>query len=95
MVADTQMISLRLDIRVDDLIVKKLRRLRPTRNLPFIEIQQSAKETELSLLVENLDLHKVRELSGERLDALLKPREVGFDLRPQQSLHVVIGELRP
>jgi hypothetical protein len=78
MVAYTQMIALRLDIRVDDLIVKKLRRLRPARDLPFIEIQQSAKETELSLLVENLGLHKVRELSGERLDALLKPREVGL-----------------
>ena len=38
---------------------------------------------------------KSRELPGECLDALLKPRKVGLDLRPQQSLHAVVGELRP
>jgi hypothetical protein len=95
MVAYTQVISLRLDIRIDDLIVKKLRRPRPAGDLPFIEIQQSPKEAELSLLVENLDLHKVRELPGERLDALLKSRKIGLYLSPQQGLHIVVRELRP
>jgi hypothetical protein len=95
MVAYTQMIPLGFYVGIDNLVVEKLRGRWPTRNLPFIEIQQSAKETELSLLVEDLGLHKVRELSPERLDTLLKSREVGFDLRPQQGLHVVIGELRP
>jgi hypothetical protein len=46
-------------------------------------------------LVENFDLHKVRELAGERLDTLLQPGHVGLDLRPQQGLHAVVGELRP
>jgi hypothetical protein len=95
MVAYAKMISLRLDIRVDDLIVKKLRRVRPARDLPFIKIQQSPKEAELPLLVQNLDLHKVPELPGERLDSLLKSRKIGLYLRPQQGLHIVVSELRP
>ena len=57
-------------------------------------VEQPAKEAELPLLVENFDLHEVGELAGERLHALLKPRQVGFDLRPQQRLHAVVGELR-
>ena len=96
MVADAKMIPLGLDIRVHYLAVfEKLRGLRLARNAPFVEVQQPAKEPKLSLLAENFDLHEVHKLPGERLDALLQSRKVGFNLRPQQSLHAVVGELRP
>ena len=72
MVADAQMIALGLDIRVHHLIVEKLRGLRLARDAPFVEVQQPAKEPKLPLLVENFDLHEVRKLPGERLDALLQ-----------------------
>ena len=64
MIADAQMIALGLDIRVDHLIVEKLRGLRLARDAPVVVIEQPAKEAELPLLVENLDLHEVRELPG-------------------------------
>ena len=46
-----------------------------------------------ALLVENRDLNEVGELPGECLHALVEPGEVGLNLRPQQRLHAVVGEL--
>jgi hypothetical protein len=53
------------------------------------------RSSKLPWLAENFDLHEVHKLPGERLDTLLKSRKVGLYLRPQQSLHAVVGELRP
>ena len=93
-IAHAQMIAFGFDVRVDDLIVEKLRGLRLARNAPVVEVQQPAEERELPLLVQDLDLHEVRELPSECLHALVEPRNIALDLAAQQRLHVVVRELR-
>ena len=92
-VAHAQMIALRFDVGVHHLIVEKLRALRPARNAPVVVVQQATKKRELSLLVEDFDLHEVRKLPNERLHALLKPRKVRFDLRAQAESSCCCSEL--
>ena len=92
-IADAQVVALRFDIRVHHLIVEKLRMLRAARDAPVVVVEQPAKESELSLLVEYLDLHEVGELPDECLYSLFQPRQVLLDLRPQERFHAAAGEL--
>lgn len=66
MVPDTQVVSFGRNIRVYDLVVKELRRLRLPSNTPVVEVQKPAEEGELALLIEGLDVHEIAELTGER-----------------------------
>ena len=93
-IAHAQMIALGFDVGVDHLIVEKLRGLRLAGNAPVVVIEQPAEERELALLVQDLDLHEIRELPRECLHALFEPRKIALDLRAQQRLHAVVGELR-
>src|ERR1700679_1832713 len=88
------MIAFRFDIGVHDLIVEKLRGLRLAGNAPAVIIQQPAEKRELPLPVQDLDLHKVSELSNECPHALVKTRQIALNLRSQQGLHGAVGELR-
>ena len=92
-IADPQMVAFGFDVGVDHLIVEKLRGLRPARNPPIVVIQQPAKERELSLLMQDLDLHEIRKLPSEYLHALVEPSKIVLDMTTQQRLHAVIGEL--
>ncbi len=94
MIAYAQMIAFRFDVGVDHLIVEKLRGLRPAGNTPVVIIQQASEKRELSLLIQNLDLHEVCELPSECLHVLVEPLKIALDMRPQQRLHAVVGELR-
>ena len=93
-IAHAQMVALGFDVRVDDLIVEKLRGLRLARNAPVVEIKQPAEKRELPLPIQDFDLHEVRELPSECLHALVKPGNITLDLAAQQSFHVVVRELR-
>jgi hypothetical protein len=93
-IADAQMIAFRFDVGVDHLIVEKLRGLRLAGNTPVVIIQQAAEEPELSLLIQDLDLHEICELPSECLHVLVEPLKIALDMRPQQLLHAVVGELR-
>ena len=57
-IADAEVIALGFDVGVDHLVVEKLRVLRLARNPPVVVVEQPAKETELALLVQNLDCTK-------------------------------------
>jgi chemotaxis response regulator CheB len=92
--ADAQMVALRFKIGVDHLVVEELRVLWPSGNAPLIVVEQAAEETELAVLVKNLDLHEVAQLARECLHALAELREVALDLRAQQRLHAVADKLR-
>src|SRR5216684_572265 len=94
MVAYPQMIALRFDVGVDHLIVEKLRGLRPASNTPVVIIQQATEEPELPLLIQDFDLHEIRELPSERLNVLVESSKIVLDMRPQQHLHAVVDELR-
>jgi len=39
-------------------------------------------------------LHEIRKLTNECLHVLIEPLKIALDMRPQQLLHVVVGELR-
>src|SRR5271156_4638035 len=78
-----QMVAFGFDVRVDDLIVEKLRGLRLARNAPVVEVKQPAEERELPLPVQDFDLHEVRELPGECLHALVKAGNITLDLAAQ------------
>ena len=93
-IADPQMIAFGFDVGVDHLIVEKLRGLRPAGNTPVVIIQQAAEKRELSLLIQDLDLHEIRKLPSECLHVLVEPLKIALDMRPQQRLHAVVGELR-
>src|SRR5208283_1048174 len=43
---------------------------------------------------QDLDLHEIRKLPIECLHALVESRNIVFDVRAQQSFHVVVRELR-
>ncbi len=88
------MIAFGFDVRVHDLIVEKLRGLRLTGNAPVVEVKQPAKECELSLPIQDFDLHEVRKLSNKCLHALIEAPNIVLDMRAQQRLHAVAGELR-
>ena len=81
MIADAEMIAFGFDVGVDRLIVEKLRGLRPPFNTPVVVIEQAAEEPELSLPIQNLDLHEVRELSSECLYALVEPSKIVLNVR--------------
>jgi len=93
-IAYTQMIAFGFDVGVDDLIVEKLGGLRPAGDTPVVIIQQAAKEAELPLPIQDLDLHEICELSSERPNVLVEPLKIALDMRPQQLFHAVVGELR-
>ena len=93
MIADAEMIAFGFDVGVDDLIVEKLCGLRAARNTPIVIVQQAAEKLELSLLIQGLDLHEVRELARECLHALVEPSNIVLDMRTQQRFHAVVGEL--
>jgi hypothetical protein len=89
-----QMIAFCFDVGVDHLIVEKLGGLRPAGDTPVVIIQQAAKEAELPLPIQDLDLHEICELPSECLYVLVEPLKITLDMRPQQLLHAVISELR-
>jgi hypothetical protein len=70
-IADAEVIAFGFDIRVDDLIVEKLRALWPSRDAPPVVVEQPAKESELAVPVEHFNLHKVGELTIEGLNFLV------------------------
>jgi hypothetical protein len=89
-----QMIAFGFDVGVGHLIVEKLRGLRLAGNTPVVIIQQAAEKRELALPIQDLDLHEICELPSECLHVLVEPFKIVLDMRPQQLLHAVIGELR-
>jgi hypothetical protein len=89
-----QMIAFGFDVGVDHLIVEKLCGLRPARNTPVVIIQQAAEKSELALPIQDLDMREICELPSERLHVLVEPLKIALDMRPQQRLDVVVGELR-
>src|SRR5208282_1033036 len=93
-IAYTQVIAFGFDVGVDHLIVEKLRGLRLPGNTPYVIIQQAAEERELPLLIQDLNLHEICELPSECLHVLVEPLKIALDMRTQQLLHAVVGELR-
>jgi hypothetical protein len=83
MFANTQMISLCLDGRIDNLVVKELRRLWLASNPPVVVVDEAPQERELATLIQNLDPDEIAELARECLDALVKLCNLGLDLGPQ------------
>ena len=81
-------------VGIHDLIVKKLRGLRPSCDPPLIVVEQPAKESELALLAEHFNLHEICKLARECLYLLVQPRKFVLDLCAQQNFHAVVGELR-
>src|SRR5258708_3705726 len=94
MIADAQVIALRFNVGVDHLIIEKLRALWLASDAPVIVVQQTTKKAELTLLIQNLDLHEIGKLANECLHPLVKPHQVPIDLRPKQFLHAAVRELR-
>src|SRR5580698_2531826 len=94
MIANTQMIALGLDGRIDNLVVKELRRLRLASNPPVVVVDETPQELELATLIQNLDPDEIAELARECLDALFKPCNLGLDLRSKQLFHAATGKLR-
>jgi len=93
-IAHAEMIALGFNVGIDNLIVKKLRRLRPSGDTPLVVVEQPAKESEMALLAEHFNLHEIDKLAGESLHLLVQPRKFALDLCAQQYLHAVVGELR-
>jgi hypothetical protein len=93
-IADAQMIALGLDVRVDHLIVEKLRGLRLARNPPVVVVEQAAKERELPLLIQTSICMKSPSCRVNAWTRWSSRRKDRLDLRPQQRLHAVVGELR-
>ena len=93
-IAYSQMIAFCFDVGVDYLIVEKLGGLRSAGNTPVVIIQQATEKRELPLPIQDLDLHEIYELPSECLDVLVEPLKIALDMRPQQLLHAVVGELR-
>src|SRR5580692_1707777 len=89
------MVALRLNVRVDDLIVEKLRALRIPGNAPVVVVQKAAEEPELASPVQNLYRDEVAQLPHEGLDTLFESGAVTFDLASQQSLHATACKLGP
>ena len=85
--------KLPLPFRIDNQ-VEKLCGLRPSGNTPVVEIEQAQEKRQLPLPIQDLDLHEIRELPDECLHALIEAPTVVFDMRAQQRLHAVAGELR-
>ena len=92
-IADAKVVAFGFKQRIGDLVVEKLRVPRLAGNAPVVIVDQSSEEAELAFVVQNLDPHEVGELAHECLHLLLEPRQVALDLRPQQRLHPVVGEL--
>src|SRR5712692_2827762 len=88
------MVALRFYVGVNHLIVEKLRGPRFARNTPAVIIQQAAEKGELSLLIQDLDLHEVRKLPSECVRVLVEPSKIALDMHTQQRLHAVARELR-
>jgi hypothetical protein len=77
---DAEMVAFGLNVRVHHLEVKVLRRLRLAGDAPVIEVKQAAKEMELIVGVERVDLNEVAELLLEGFDALMQTEVVALDL---------------
>src|ERR1017187_90780 len=92
-IANAKVVAFGLDVRIDDLVVEKLGMLRPTGHAPIVVVKKSAKKAELTLLIQNFDLHEVSKLANECLHLTFESREVAFNLRPKQSLHAAVREL--
>jgi hypothetical protein len=82
-VADAQMVALGFDVGIHYLIVEKLCGLQLAGNEPVIIIQQTAEKRELSLLIQDLDLHEIRELPSECPNVLVKAFTITLDMRTQ------------
>ena len=67
--------------------------MRAPGNTTIVIIHQAAEKRELPLLIQDLDLHEIPELPSECLHVLVEPAKIALDMRPQQILHVVVGEL--
>jgi hypothetical protein len=83
MIPDPQVITLRFDVGIHHLVIEKLGALWLSSDPPVVEIEQAAKESQLSLLVEHFNAHQVVELAHEGLHSLVQPPQVLFDLRAQ------------
>jgi hypothetical protein len=68
---NTEMIALRLDVRVHHLEVEELSALWSSSDPHVLVIQQATKECELFRTRQGSDLYKVCKLPAERLDPLL------------------------
>src|SRR6266567_3904812 len=86
-IAHAQMIALSLNVGVDGLVIEKLRALRYAGNSPIVVVEQTAEESKLACMIEELDLHEVAELTDEALHSLFERYNVTLDLRANQSLH--------
>jgi hypothetical protein len=82
-VADAQMVAFGFDVGINYLIVEKLCGLWLAGNAPVIIIQQAAEKRELSLLIQDLDLHEIRELPSECPNLLVKALKITLDMRTQ------------
>ncbi len=61
---------------------------------PVVVVEQPAKESELTLTVQDFDLHEVGKLTCKCMYLLVEPRQFVLNLRAKQDLHAVVGELR-
>jgi len=93
-IADPQMIAFGFDVGVDHLIIEELRGLRSADNTPVVIVQQAAEERELPPPIQDLDSHEIRKLPSECLHVPVESLKIALDMRPQQLLHAVVGELR-
>jgi hypothetical protein len=93
-IAYAQMIAFGFDVGVDHLIIEELRGLRSAGNTPVVIVQQAAEKRELPPPIQDLDLHEIRKLPSECLHVQVEPLKIAVDMRPQQFLHAVVGELR-
>src|ERR1700730_1598003 len=92
-IADAKVIALGRNVRVDDLVVEKLRALRLPCYSPVVEVEQTPEERKLSMLVQHFDLHEVGELPHEVLHLALKLLQVAIDLGTEEHFHGIAGEL--
>ena len=58
-----------------------------------VVVNEAPQERELATLIQNLDPDEVAELARECLGALLKPCNLGLNLRSQQRFHAATGKL--
>jgi hypothetical protein len=65
MIANAQVVAFGLNGRINNLVVKELRRLWHAGNPPVVVIDEAPQERELTLLTQNLDLDEIAELPRE------------------------------
>src|ERR1700682_1763123 len=94
MVSNAEIIAFRLDVLVDYLEVEELGRVGIACDAPIIEVEQAAKERELPLLIQHLDLHEVGEVASKVLHSVMKFLEIRVDLSAQENFGPVARKLR-